>query len=418
MDLLSIGDAARFIAEHTIVEQPIGAVGLEIEAHCFDLGDPRRRPDWEELTAIIAALPTLPGGSLVSVEPGGAVELSGPPAADVGAAIAAMQADRRVVSSEFGSHGMGLVLSGTDPLRPGRRVNPAPRYRAMEQFFAARGSATAGTAMMTSTAALQVNLNAGPRHQWAERIALAHALGPTMIAITANSPMLNGRFTGWISTRQRIWRELDALRCGPFYTGYGDPADQWAHYALTAPVMLVHTPQALGVTDRVPLADWIEGRTALGGRLPTTADIEYHLSTLFPPVRPKGWLEIRYLDSVPDALWPTVVFILTTLLDDPELAAIAATATEPVATAWDRAARIGLTDPALRRAALTCVTAAAHRAPPPLAESVLALADSITQGRSPADDFTDRIAQLGIRSAIIESARTESIDPLAPTGIS
>ena len=98
------------------------------------------------------------------------------------------------------------------------------------------------------------------------------------------------------------------------------------------------------MTDWVPFADWADGRVLLGGRRPTVADLDYHLTTLFPPVRPRRFLEIRYLDSVPDALWPAVVFTLATLLDDPAAADIAAEATEPVATAWDRAAQIGLGD--------------------------------------------------------------------------
>ena len=108
--------------------------------------------------------------------------------------------------------------------------------------------------------------------------------------------------------------------------------------------MLVHpTPEmdAVPVTNWVPFADWADGRVLLGDRRPTVADLDYHLTTLFPPVRPRRFLEIRYLDSVPDAVWPAVVFTLTTLLDDPVAADIAAEATEPVATAWDRAAQIG-----------------------------------------------------------------------------
>ncbi len=77
--------------------------------------------------------------------------------------------------------------------------------------------------------------------------------------------------------------------------------------------MLVHpTPEmdAVPVTNWVPFADWADGRVLLGDRRPTVADLDYHLTTLFPPVRPRRFLEIRYLDSVPDALWPAVVFTL------------------------------------------------------------------------------------------------------------
>ena len=166
-----------------------------------------------------------------------------------------------------------------------------------------------------------------------------------MIAIAANSPVLGGGFTGWQSTRQRVWSQLDSARCGPVLGESGDdPASDWARYALRAPVMLVHNPEPTPVTQWVPFADWADGRVLLGDRRPTIADLDYHLTTLFPPVRPRGFLEIRYLDSVPDAIWPAVVFTLATLLDDPAAADIAAEATESVATAWDRAAQVGLGD--------------------------------------------------------------------------
>ena len=107
-------------------------------------------------------MPPLPGGSAVTVEPGGAVELSGPPMDGPAAAIAAMRADRAVLRAAFAQAGLGLVLLGADPLRPAKRVNPGARYRAMEQFFAASQTGAAGAAMMTSTASVQVNLEAGP----------------------------------------------------------------------------------------------------------------------------------------------------------------------------------------------------------------------------------------------------------------
>lgn len=408
VEFTSAEQAAAHIGANSLQDGPIGRVGLEIEAHCFDLSNPTRRPSWDELSAVIADVPPLPGGSRITVEPGGAVELSGPPYDGPLAAVAALQADRAVLRAEFARRNLGLVLLGTDPLRPTRRVNPGARYSAMEQFFTASGTAEAGAAMMTATASVQVNLDAGPRDGWAERVRLAHALGPTMIAITANSPMLGGQFTGWCSTRQRVWGQLDSARCGPVLgVGGDDPASEWARYALRAPVMLVNSPDAVPVTNWVPFADWADGRAVLGGRRPTEADLDYHLTTLFPPVRPRRWLEIRYLDSVPDALWPAAVFTLTTLLDDPVAAESAAEATRPVATAWDRAARMGLTDRHLHTAALTCVRLAAERAPAELEESMTLLMRSVQQRRSPADDFSDRVVARGIAAAVRELAKGE-----------
>ncbi|AGB26194.1 glutamate--cysteine ligase family protein [Mycobacterium sp. JS623] len=409
--LTSAYDAAQHIGETCLADGPVGKVGLEVEAHCFDIADPMRRPDWAELKNAIARVPSLPGGSSITVEPGGAVELSGPPMDNPVAAIAAMTADRATLRSAFAQAGLGLVLLGADPLRPAKRVNPGDRYLAMEQFFTASQTGEAGAAMMTSTASVQVNLDAGPQNGWADRVRLAHALGPTMIAIAANSPLLGGQFTGWQSTRQRVWSQLDSARCGPILgTNGDDPAAEWARYAMKAPVMLVHpSPEmdAVPVTDWVPFADWADGRVLLGGRGPTQADLDYHLTTLFPPVRPRRWLEIRYLDSLPDDVWPAVVFTLVTLLDDPVAADIAAEATESVAMAWDRAAQIGLGDRRLRDAAMRCVQTAAERAPTEIEESMQQLVRSVETGRCPADDFSDRAVKYGIATAITQLAQGE-----------
>ncbi len=161
-------------------------------------------------------------------------------------AIAAMTADRAVLRAAFAQAGLGLVLLGADPLRPATRVNPGARYHAMEQFFGASQTGAAGAAMMTSTASVQVNVEAGP----AGRLGRAGAAGararpdddrdrrPTRRCSA-------GKFTGWQSTRQRVWSQLDSARCGPILGASGDdPASDWARYALRAPVMLVHNPGA------------------------------------------------------------------------------------------------------------------------------------------------------------------------------
>lgn len=315
-----------------------------------------------------------------------------------------MTRDQAVLRSALANAGLGLVFLGADPLRSPVRVNPGARYRAMEQFFAASHSGVPGAAMMTSTAAIQVNLDAGPQEGWAERVRLAHALGPTMIAIAANSPMLGGRFSGWQSTRQRVWGQMDSARCGPILGASGDhPGIDWAKYALKAPVMMVRSPDTQdtrAVTDYVPFTDWVDGRVLLDGRRATVADLVYHLTTLFPPVRPRQWLEIRYLDSVPDEVWPAVVFTLVTLLDDPVAADLAVDAVEPVATAWDTAARIGLADRRLYLAANRCLAIAARRVPTELIGAMQRLVDHVDRGVCPADDFSDRVIAGGIASAV------------------
>ncbi|BDB43641.1 ergothioneine biosynthesis glutamate--cysteine ligase EgtA [Mycobacterium kiyosense] len=404
-ELADSAAAAHYITRGCFTDGRSGRVGLEVEAHCFDPGAPARRPGWEEITDVLDALPPLPGGSAFSVEPGGAVELSGPPAEGVLPAVGAMATDQAVLRSAFGNAGLGLVLLGTEPLREPERVNPGARYRAMERFFVAGNTAAAGAAMMTSTASIQINLDAGPQARWAARLRLAHALGPTMIAITANSPLLRGKFSGWVSTRQQVWGRLGSARCGPIQQAdCEDPASSWARYALNAPVMLVHAPDAVAVRRRVSFADWADGRVLLGGRRPNTADLDYHLTTLFPPVRPRGRLEIRYLDSVPDVLWPAEVFTLVTLLDDPVAAEAAAEAVEPVAAGWETAARIGLADRRLRAAAERCVAIAAERVPAELEDAMSRLIRNVERGRCPAHDLTDRVMERGITATVAELA--------------
>ncbi|MGY1689047.1 ergothioneine biosynthesis glutamate--cysteine ligase EgtA [Geodermatophilus sp. SYSU D01105] len=403
--ILDLDGALAHVADAALRPGPVGAVGLELEAHLVDRADPASRVPWARVRGVVDALPALPGGSRVTLEPGGQVELSGPPLPDVAGAVAALRADRAVLAAALAADGLGSAPVGADPLRPPRRVSPVPRYAAMEEHFAAVGCAAAGTAMMSGTASLQVNLEAGPRGRWSRRVALAHQIGPVLVAVSACSPLAAGRSTGWVSHRQRVWGEIDQARCGPLLGG-ADPAGEWARYALAAPVMLVRDPGSGGavpVRGRVPFADWVTGAAPLGGRSPTTADLDYHLTTLFPPVRPRGWLEIRYLDAAPEPWWPALAAVTTTLLDDPVAAGRAAAATEPVAGAWDRAARLGLTDRALHAAARTCLAAACDAAPAPLRGEVTALADLVDRGGSPGDSLL-RSARTGGPAAALLSA--------------
>ena len=364
----------------------VGRVGLELEAHLVDLDAPRSRVPWPRVQAAVDSVATWPGGSRITVEPGGQLELSGPPATDVGAAVHALRADRAALATALAREGLGTALLGADPLRPPQRISPAPRYAAMERHFAAVGCAAAGLAMMSSTAALQVNLDAGPPDGWRDRVTLAHRLGPVLVAVSACSPLLAGRDTGWRSARQQTWGDLDQSRCGPLL-GRHDPAEEWAAYALAAPVMLLRGADggAEAVRTRASFAEWLTGAVPLGGRRPTTDDLDRHLTTLFPPVRLRGYLEIRYLDAAPEPWWPALAAVTTALLDDPAAADRAWAATAPVAGAWDRAARLGLTDDALRKAALTCLSAAAPAVPPDLLPEVEALTALVRQGRSPGD---------------------------------
>lgn len=386
------------------VERPVDRrIGLELEAHLVDLSAPARRPSWAAVEQLVASLPELPSRSRVTVEPGGQLELSTPPAVGVAASVAALHADRKVLTAALAASGYGTAPLGTDIARPAVRINPGERYVAMETHFATLRCGRAGRTMMAGTAALQVNVDAGPADRWAHRFTRIRALGPVLVAISACSPLLAGTASGWRSMRQQAWYGIDARRGRE--PPARDPLDSWTDYALHAPLMLLcEGPRCRPMTRRIPFQDWLSGAAPLHRR-PTVADLDYHLSTLFPPVRPRGYLEIRCLDAVPDRWWPALAAITATLVDEPVAADTAAEICEPVCDRWREAARDGLADPALHRAALGCVDVAARRGPADLRSDVEAYLELVSQGRTPGDDISDRARATSPLTAFVEVTR-------------
>jgi glutamate--cysteine ligase len=381
--------ARRHVAEAALTDTPGGLVGLELEFHLVDLVHPARRPTWVEAQRLADGIGALPSDSLVTLEPGGQIELSTPPAVGVVAAVDALRADEHVLRQRLHDAGFGAAPLGTDLARPVARINPSPRYRAMESHFDALGCAGAGKSMMTATAALQVNLDAGPAGGWADRLALIRALVPMLVAASSTSPYLGGRSSGWHSMRQGTWQGIDHARSDPL--PHGEPTDAWAGYALEAPVMLVRSGDELrAVTTRVSFADWLRGEAPFDRR-PSMVDLHYHLTTLFPPVRPRGYLEIRCLDALPDRWWPALAAVVATLADDPVAADAAADLCAPVADAWHTAARRGLDDASMRSAVTGCTAVAATRCPEGLRREVEAFAELIASGRTVSGELRSRV---------------------------
>jgi glutamate--cysteine ligase len=412
---LTVGAAYDRSHRAALVESVVGLVGLEIESHLVDLDSVGDAVAWDRADRMLRDIRAASGTSAVSLEPGGQLELSGPPEANIPAAITQLRHDGLGARLALAELRLGLAYAGADPLRPPRRVNPRPRYRAMEEHFAATGRAAPGAVMMDSTAALQVNLQAGPQRGWPERVARAHRLGPTLVAISASSPWLQGRDTGWKSARQRAWSGLDARACGPVPGCIApdaasdatlDPASAWARYALRAPVTFVrtHGDDVMAVRRPVPFEQWASGAVRLGGRVPTGADLDTHLTTLFPPVRLRGYLELRYLDMTAPRWWPAIAAVVTTLMDDPVAADKAMEATERTALLWTKAARDGLADAVLAESARRCVRIAAERVPAELVSPVADLAELIESGRCPGDLLAQRIAEIGPHAAFEELA--------------
>ena len=393
-------DAARaYVAERALCAAPIGPVGLELEGHLVDRRDIGRRVPWVDVQRLVDQVHELPCGSAVSVEPGGQLELSTPPAPDLSRAVAALRADELALQGRLQSAGYAVVFLGLDPLRSPDLVNPAPRYAAMARYFDRAGCGAVGRMIMTTSAGLQLNLEAGPAGEWTERLRRLSRLGPLLGALSACSPMAAGKDSGWSSMRQQGWLAIDPARTAPVAFG-ADPAGAWAAYALAAPLMLIrsapepaqgssakHPPGA--VHDAPPglsFADWVR-TPARVGRAPTSVDLDYHLTTLFPPIRPRGYLELRFLDAVPMSLWPGLAALVGTLCDHPTASALAAELVEPLALSWQHAAEKGLTDAELHRAALACADIAVDNCPADLRADASAYAELLSVSRTPGDRF-------------------------------
>jgi len=290
----------------------------------------------------------LPQGSLITVEPGGQVEISTPPNRSSADLISVATSDMATLAGLLDEHGLVLGHHGADPHRRPNRLLKVPRYVAMQAAFDRIGPH--GSRMMCSTASIQICLDAGEADQVVARWRAVHALGPTLVALFANSTHLDGRDTGWASSRLRATLGT----CPPFTLApepSDDPAAQWARMAMEAPVICVRGDgPSWTAPPGLTFPAWI-AEPARVGRPPTFDDLDYHLSTLFPPVRPKGYLEIRYLDAQPGTRWVAAFALISALMARPSTVDQVLGLTEASQGRWLEAARDGLADPALRAAA-------------------------------------------------------------------
>ncbi|MFE3543530.1 ergothioneine biosynthesis glutamate--cysteine ligase EgtA [Nocardia sp. NPDC059177] len=366
---------------------PPALIGAELE--WLTTGPTGARPSLDRMAAALgpyapvslapaSAAAALPGGSRVTVEPGGQIELSSAPFADPAALTRHLAADAARLRDLLAAHRIGILAAAADAARPAERLLRLPRYAAMERRFA--GIGPFGALMMCNTAATQVSVDAGadPGEVGARWTAL-YALGPALIAAFACSPRLHGAPPGsWASQRMRAWLRLDPSRVRPPVADWTDPISAYARWALDVPLL------CLRCTDRdadwspppgATFADWLSG--ALDdevSRRPGRADLDYHLTTLFPPVRAAGHLEVRYLDTQPGAGWTTPIHLFDALLSTPAVLAQATALAAPVAGEWSTAARYGLADPEIRRAAVDVLELATAHARTDSAAAELALA--------------------------------------------
>lgn len=387
---------------------PPRTIGVEVEWLVHELRSPRLPVTPERLEAAYAALRTVHLRSALTVEPGGQLELSSPPAASLMECIGTVSADLDATRAVLREHDLGLVGIGNDPWHSPRRFLRQPRYDAMEACLDRAGPA--GRAMMCTSASVQVCLDAGyeepgplghGRRWW-----LAHQLGAVLVAVFANSPLAGREPTGWLSTRQLLWMEIGADRAGAPPLD-ADPRAAWARHVLDSPVMCVRRDGGpWEVPDGLSFREWTRSGAP---RTPTQEDLDYHLTTLFPPVRPRGHLELRMIDAQPgDDGWIVPLAVATALFDDAEAAETAYRAVKPLAERatsrpaplnplWIDAARSGLADPELHEVAVECFTAALQALPrlgatTEVTDAVAAYYDRyVVKGRCPANDLLDEL---------------------------
>lgn len=384
-------------------------LGAELEWLVLDAERPGQPLSPERLRAAHAAARALPLHSRVTVEPGGQLELSSAPATSLSGCVDSLQDDLTAVRAALLTQGLVLHGHGRDSRRPYRRLLASPRYDAMEAYFDRTGPA--GRAMMCASASVQVCVDAGHEEPdvlgHGRRWRLAHLLGAVLVASFANSPAHEGPYAGWRCARQGTWADIDAGRRALAPPLDGPPRDSWTRQALDTEVMCVRSydgePWTLprGMTFR----DWLRTDGHPGLRPPTAEDLDYHLTTLFPPVRPRGHLELRMIDAQPgDDGWLVPVAVVHALFDDPEAAETAYRVAKGLADTygsgpaphnplWRSAARRGLSDPELRAAAKACFRAASEALPrlgasAHVRETVGAFSERfVLRGRSPADDL-------------------------------
>jgi glutamate--cysteine ligase len=273
------------------------------------------RYDWEphfeqgELTTLSR------NGATVSLEPGGQVEFSTPPEASLAALAAAYSRYTREIHSVVDPTRVAWVPAGVIPTCPVQDIvlGVRRRHQVMAEYLPAHGPMALH--MMKATASTQVAFDYSDEADAMRKFAVGLTLGPVVNAIWANSPVYDRRTTEWVSYRGCIWRGMDPVRSGVLVPllERGLSFQTWIDYLLDVPMLFHciggHFEQAHGCTFRQFMAKGI------GGHFPTGVDWELHLTTVFPEVRLKHFLEVRGADANPlplamavPALWKGLLY--------------------------------------------------------------------------------------------------------------
>jgi glutamate--cysteine ligase len=268
----------------------------------------------------IIGLADVTGGGAISLEPGGQFELSGAPLETVhqtGAELAAHLAQLREVARPLGIGFLGLGMT-PDWTRAHMPMMPKGRYRIMTEYMPKVG--TLGLDMMYRTCTVQTNLDFSSEADMVKKLRVSLALQPVGTALFANSPFTEGKPNGFLSFRSEIWRHTDNQRAGmlPWAFEPGMGFERWVDYALDVPMYFVKRGDRYIDVAGQSFRDLMEGRLpGLPGERATISDWANHVSTIFPEVRLKRYLEMRGSDAGPWRRLPALpAFWVGLLYDD------------------------------------------------------------------------------------------------------
>lgn len=265
------------------------------EAYCWD-------PIRENGNIIGLSCTNCPIGGSITLEPGGQLELSGAPLKTIHETETELRQHLSQVGAVANQLGIGFIGLGFSPKRALAELPlmPKDRYRIMMRYMPTRGSH--GLDMMFRTATVQVNMDFGSEADMVRKLRVGLALQPVVTALFANSPFTEGRPNGFQSYRAQVWQDTDPDRTGalPFAFDDGMGFERYVDYALGVPMYFVYRGGRYIDVAGSSFRDFLDGKLeALPGEKPTMEDWADHLTTLFPEVRLKKFLEMRGADAGP-----------------------------------------------------------------------------------------------------------------------
>ena len=266
------------------------------------------------------------GGGAISLEPGGQFELSGAPLDTVHETDAELRAHFEALAPLSEKLGVSFLDLGMSPLwtRNGTPVMPKQRYAIMARYMPKVGGH--GLDMMFRTSTVQTNIDFASEADMVAKMRLALAVQPLITALFANSPFTAGKTNGFLSMRSQIWTDTDAARTGmlPFVFEPGMGFESYVDFALDVPLYFVKRGDVYHDVAGASFRDLLAGKLPqLPGEFATLSDWANHLSTLFPEVRLKRYMEMRGADVGPRGHITALAALCAGLFYDAEASAAA-----------------------------------------------------------------------------------------------